>query len=103
MFTLILALHIFVCFLLIIAILIQPGKGSDISSALGGGIASDIFGPGAPANIMNKITTVLVIIFMLTSISLTILSKSPYESSIIKNIESSPVPLEEKSIPEKSK
>ena len=102
MFTLILALHIFVCFLLIIAILIQPGKGSDISSALGGGIASDIFGPGAPASIMNKITTVLVIIFMLTSISLTILSKGPYESSVIKNMKEN-IPVEEKKAPEKSK
>jgi preprotein translocase subunit SecG len=102
MFTLILALHIFICFLLIIAILIQPGKGSDISSALGGGIASDIFGPGAPASIMNKITTVLVIIFMLTSISLTILSKSPYENSIIKNMKGS-TPVEEKKIPDSSK
>jgi preprotein translocase subunit SecG len=100
MFTVILALHIFICFLLIIAILIQPGKGSDISSALGGGIASDIFGPGAPANIMNKITTVLVIIFMLTSISLTILSKSPYEGSVIKNMKGNSAPLEEKKAPE---
>jgi preprotein translocase subunit SecG len=102
MYTIILALHIFICFLLIIAILIQPGKGSDISSALGGGIASDIFGPGAPANIMNKITTVLVIIFMLTSISLTILSKSPYESSILKNIKKT-TPIEERKLPERSK
>jgi preprotein translocase subunit SecG len=102
MFTLILAIHIFVCFLLITAILIQPGKGSDISSALGGGVASDIFGPGAPANIMNKITTVLVIIFMITSISLTILSKSPYESSVIKNMERATTPIEEKKMPEKS-
>jgi preprotein translocase subunit SecG len=99
MFTFILAVHIFICFLLVIAILIQPGKGSDVGSALGGGIASDIFGPGAPANIMNKITTVLVVIFMLTSLGLTMLSKGSYEGTIIKDIKTQ----QRSALPEKSK
>ncbi|MDY6820059.1 MAG: preprotein translocase subunit SecG [Deferribacterota bacterium] len=102
MFTIILAIHIFVCLLLVLAILIQPSKSSDLSSTLGGGIATDLFGPGAPASIMNKITTILVIIFMLTSISLTILSKGTYESSVINEMQNNKINTQE-NIPTESK
>lgn len=73
MYTIVLALHIFVCFLLIIAVLLQSGKGTDIASALGGG-SGEMFGPKAPANIMNKVTTVIAACFLMLSLTLAILS-----------------------------
>lgn len=84
MYSIILALHIFVCFLLIIAVLLQNGKGSDLGAALGGG-SGEMFGPKAPANVMNKITTVIAACFVVLSLTLAILSGKGSES-IMKRI-----------------
>ncbi len=73
MYTIVLSLHIFVCVLLIIAVLIQGGKGTDLGSALGGG-SGEMFGPKAPANVMNKITTVIASAFLMLSLTLAIMS-----------------------------
>ncbi|BAI79642.1 preprotein translocase subunit G [Deferribacter desulfuricans SSM1] len=85
MYSIIIAIHVFVSILLILAVLLQSGKESDLGSAFGGG-SSDSFGPATPANIMNKITTILVIVFFFTSITLTIMSKNRTGESILNNI-----------------
>lgn len=106
MYPVILGFHIFVCVLLIIAILLQSGKGSSLREAFGGG-TSDIFGGVSPANVMNKITTILVIIFFFTSIALTLLSTSGTTKSITDKIPTSTAPLNSgdgtKNIPLESK
>lgn len=84
MYSIILALHIFVCFLLIIAVLLQNGKGSDLSAALGGG-SGEMFGPKAPSSVMNKITTVIAACFLVLSLTLAILSGQGADS-IMKRI-----------------
>lgn len=73
MYTIILALHVFVCILLIIAVLLQNSKGSDLGAALGGG-SGEMFGPKAPASIMNKITTVIAAAFLVLSLILAVMS-----------------------------
>jgi preprotein translocase subunit SecG len=104
MYTYLLVFHIFICVLLILAVLLQSGKGSELSAALGGG-SDSVFGPGAPANIMNKITSVIAITFMITSLSLAVLSKDKTVGSITDRIQTEqqapaeqqiPVPLESK-------
>lgn len=82
MYTIILALHLFVCFLLILAVLLQAGKGSSLGAAFGGG-QGDVFGPGTPVNIMNRITTVVAILFMCTSLILAVLSTQKSTNSVI--------------------
>ena len=82
MYTIVLALHLFVCCLLILAVLLQAGKGSSLGAAFGGG-QGDVFGPGAPVNIMNRITTVVAILFMVTSLTLAILSTQKTTDSVI--------------------
>jgi len=86
MYTIVLAIHLFVCFLLIVAVLMQSGKGSSLGSAFGGG-TSDVFGPGTPANIMNKVTTVIAILFMVTSLTLAVLSTQKTTNSVIENFQ----------------
>lgn len=73
MYTVILSLHVFVCIILIIAVLLQNSKGSDLGAALGGG-SGEMFGPKAPANIMNKITTVIAACFLILSLILAVMS-----------------------------
>jgi preprotein translocase subunit SecG len=66
--------HILVCLFLIIVVLLQSGKAGDISSAFGGMGSQTAFGPRSGATLLTRATTTSAILFMVTSLSLTILS-----------------------------
>ncbi len=68
--TVLIVLHIMVCLVLILVVLLQRGKGSDIGAALGGGGSNTIFGGRGAGNFLTKLTTGSAIVFMLTSLSL---------------------------------
>jgi preprotein translocase subunit SecG len=67
------AIHILVCMFLIIVVLLQSGKSADIAAAFGGMGSQTAFGPRGAATLLTKATTWSAIIFMLTSVSLSIL------------------------------
>jgi len=67
-------LHVMVCFVLIIVVLLQRGKGADIGAALGGGSSNTVFGGRGAGNFLTKITTASAIIFMTTSLTLAYVS-----------------------------
>jgi preprotein translocase subunit SecG len=67
--------HIGVCFFLIIVVLLQSGKSGDIAAAFGGQGSQTAFGPRGAATALSRATTWSAIIFMLTSISLSILAQ----------------------------
>jgi preprotein translocase subunit SecG len=69
-------LHILVCFFLITVILLQSGKAGDIASAFGGMGSQTAFGPRGAQTALGKATIVCAVLFMLTSITLAILSAS---------------------------
>lgn len=73
MFYLILVLHIIVCIVLCIVVLLQQGKSADLAGAFGGQGSQTAFGPRGAANLLTRLTTWCAIIFMFTSIGLTIL------------------------------
>jgi len=73
MFTLLVIIHVIVAILLIFIVLIQRGKGAEMGAAFGGS-SQTIFGPRGAATFLNKLTVVMAIIFMLTSLSLAVLS-----------------------------
>lgn len=85
MYTVILALHVFVCVLLILAVLLQNNKGGGLGAAFGGGTDSNVFGPGAPANIMNKITTAIAACFLVLSLVLALMSSDRTGDSILRD------------------
>ncbi|MDP6978372.1 MAG: preprotein translocase subunit SecG [Myxococcota bacterium] len=70
MYTFLIALHILVCFVLILVVLLQRGKGGDVGAALGGGGSNTVFGSRGAGNFLTKLTTGSAIIFMITSLSL---------------------------------
>jgi preprotein translocase subunit SecG len=70
-------LHALVCFAIIGIVLLQAGKGADIGSAFGGGGSQAVFGSMGTPTILGKITTVVAILFMITSFSLAKMSSRP--------------------------
>ncbi len=69
----VMTLHIVLSALLIIIILMQPGKGADISSAFGGGGGTQLFGASGPGNFLTRGTGTIAFLFMVTSISLALM------------------------------
>jgi preprotein translocase subunit SecG len=65
--------HVIVCVFLIGVVLLQQGRSADLAGAFGGQGSQTAFGPRAAANVLTRLTTWAAIIFMLTSISLTVL------------------------------
>jgi preprotein translocase subunit SecG len=68
-------IHVIVCFFLIIVVLLQSGKSGDIAAAFGGQGSQTAFGPRGAASALSRATTWSAIIFMVTSISLSILAQ----------------------------
>jgi preprotein translocase subunit SecG len=73
MIYLVIAIHIIVCVFMIAVILLQQGKSADLAGAFGGQGSQTAFGPRSAANLLTRITTWCAIIFMMTSISLTVM------------------------------
>src|SRR5438067_7732953 len=74
MIYLITAIHVIVCIFLIIVVLLQSGKSADIAAAFGGMGSQTAFGPRGTATLLSKATTISAVIFMLTSITLSIIA-----------------------------
>ncbi len=66
--------HVVVCLFLIIVVLLQSGKAADLAGAFGGMGSQTAFGPRGSATLLSKATTISAILFMLTSISLSIIA-----------------------------
>src|ERR1700716_724631 len=64
-------LHVLVCGLLIIVVLLQSGEAADLAGAFGGAGSQTAFGPRGAATFLSKATTWCAIMFMLTSMAMT--------------------------------
>ena len=69
---LIIVIHVIVCLFLIAVVLLQSGKSGDLAAAFGGQGSQTAFGPRGAASVLSRATTWSAIIFMLTSITLSI-------------------------------
>ena len=85
MYTFAVVIHVLVCFLMIASILLQSGKGAEIGAAFGGS-SQTVFGSRGPGTFLSKVTVAAAIIFMVTSLSLAILSKERTFSSTVIDI-----------------
>ena len=85
-------LHIVVSLFIIGVVLLQQGKSADLAGAFGGQGSQTAFGPRGAANLLTKMTTYAAILFMLTSIGLTILlSHSSADRSVLSGTAAHPV------------
>lgn len=111
MYTLILLVHVLVCVFLIIVVLLQSGKAADLAGAFGGMGSQTAFGPRGSATLLSKATTISAVLFMLTSLSLsilatrsaglgtTVLEGSPQGKPVPTKTQQAPIPAPGGSIP----
>lgn len=66
--------NVIVCLFLVIVVLLQSGKAADLAGAFGGMGSQTAFGPRGAATVLSKATTLAAGLFMLTSLSLSILA-----------------------------
>ena len=104
MITLLTIIHIIVCLFIIIVVLLQSGQSADIAAAFGGAGSQTAFGPRGATTVLSKATTWAAIIFMVTSISLSVfLSRASHSNGSIlgglkgKTTNSQPVPTNQPS------
>ncbi len=76
MITVLIVIHVVICIGLIIGILLQSGKGSDLGAAFGGS-SQTLFGSSGAVPFLNKVTAGVAIAFMITSLSLAFLASRP--------------------------
>ena len=74
MYILFLIVHVIVCLFLIIVVLLQSGKAADLAGAFGGMGSQTAFGPRGSATLLSKATTISAVLFMVTSLGLSILA-----------------------------
>lgn len=65
-------IHVIVCLLLILIVLLQSGKSADLAGAFGGGGSQTAFGARGTATFLSKLTTAAAVVFMLTSMTLSV-------------------------------
>jgi preprotein translocase subunit SecG len=73
-------LHAIVCILLMLVVLIQPGKSGGLGAALGGAGAQQIFGGRGAGNFLTRTTWISATVFFVTSITLAYISTSTGDS-----------------------
>lgn len=76
-------LHILVSLFLILVVLLQQGKGADLS-VFGGGSSMAAFGARGATTLLHKLTVGAFVIFTLTTLSIAILQGRPSGSSVMK-------------------
>ncbi len=65
--------HVIVCLFLVIVVLLQSGKAADLAGAFGGMGSQTAFGPRGAATVLSKATTISAALFMVTSLTLSVL------------------------------
>jgi preprotein translocase subunit SecG len=74
-------LHVLVCFVLVIVIMLQSGNAADLAGAFGGAGSQTAFGPRGAASFLSRATTWCAIVFMMTSLTLSV-KRAPSEASL---------------------
>ena len=87
MHTFLSVLHVLVGLFLILVVLLQAGKGAAMGASLGSAGSQAMFGSSGAGNFLTKLTTGAAIIFMITSLSLAVVSTDKDHDSVIKESE----------------
>ena len=78
-------IHVVVSLFLILVVLLQQGKGADLS-VFGGGATQTAFGARGAASLLHKLTVMGFVAFILTTISIGFMGSSGSSSSVMSNL-----------------
>ena len=87
----IIILHVCVCVALILIVLLQKGKGAGMGAAFGGS-SQTVFGSAGATTFLHKVTTIVAVVFMLTSLGLSLLFGRGGGTSIMEDVTPSQAP-----------
>ena len=73
MYALVIVFHIVASLVLILVVLLQSGKAGDLAATFGSTGSQTAFGARGAATVLTRATTVCAVIFMVTSLTLTIM------------------------------
>ncbi len=86
MILLVTSVHIVVCLGLIVVVLLQTGKGTDMGAAFGGGSSTTVFGSSGAGNFLTRLTTGMAVVFMLTCLTLGYFSEQGTSTSVFDSV-----------------
>ena len=92
MHTAIIIVHVICTLFLILVILLQTGKGAAMGSGLGAGSSQTMFGSSGAGNFLTKMTTAIATLFMITSLTLGIMSTKEKSRAVMPDLEN-PAPI----------
>lgn len=83
MVTLLTIIHVLVALVLILVVLLQSARGTDLAGAFGGAGSQTAFGPRGTSNFLSRTTAVLAAVFMVTALTLSLLSNRGRKSASV--------------------
>lgn len=86
MYSVFVLIHIIVCVGLILVVLFQAGKGAGLGNLFGGGGGDQLFSAPSGTAFIKKVTTGMAVVFIITSVMLTILSSRRSHRSILESL-----------------
>ena len=92
-YAILVTLHVVICALLIVVIMLQSGEAADLAGAFGGAGSQTAFGPRGAATFLSKATTWCAVMFMLTSMALTMHQNTTtmsFGSSVLQQFSKTP-------------
>ncbi len=78
-------IHVIICLFLILVVLLQQGKGADLS-VFGGGGTMTAFGARGAATLLHKMTVIGFVGFIVTTLAIGILQKQSGGSSVMTEV-----------------
>jgi preprotein translocase subunit SecG len=80
------AVHVLVCIFLILVVLLQQGKGADLS-VFGGGSTQTAFGARGATTLLHKLTVGSFVIFIVTTVAISVSQSKIGGSSLVSGVD----------------
>ncbi len=85
-FNILLVIHVILAVGIIGLVLIQHGKGADVGAAMGTGASASLFGSKGHGSFLTRLTTLVAILFAISSISLTLFVRAGNRDNSLTNL-----------------
>ncbi|MBL0059802.1 MAG: preprotein translocase subunit SecG [Elusimicrobia bacterium] len=92
LYSVLLSVHVVACLLVILAVLLQSGKGAGFSGIFGGGGSDAVFSAPSGSQFIRKVTTGFAVAFFISSLLLTYLGSKRGVRSVTREF-SIPAPI----------